>query len=79
MKTEDGFEKNLSEFLELTIRLTEEELEAVDHMIPMTQELFDSIVDKCAWMDTEEFFFRFIDEYPEFLEIHAKQIEEELQ
>lgn len=77
MERVSDFESNLSEFLEMTFRLTEEELRAVDHMIPMTQELFDSIVDKCAGMETDNFFFKFIGEYPEFLEIYAERIEQE--
>ena len=35
-------------FLIETFEFSEEQSAAIDHQIPMTQELFDSILDKCA-------------------------------
>ena len=77
--TNDELKKMMS-FLIETFEFTEEQTAAIDHQIPMTQEMFDSIVDRCAELGscTENLFFRMMDEYPEFVEIQAKRIEEEL-
>ena len=46
----------------------------------MTQELFESIIDKCEKMETEvdSLFFRLLDEYPEFMDVRSSKIEEEV-
>lgn len=37
--------KNLEEFLRVTKACDKEQLDAIDHLIPMTQELFDRCLD----------------------------------
>ena len=78
MKDLGKYKKSEKEFLELTFYLSEKELQAVDHMIPMTQELYESIVEKCSEIGADFFFQEFILEYPEFLTRYAKRIEREV-
>ena len=63
-------------FLVETFEFTEEHIAAIDHQIPMTQELFDSILDKCAEIgkDADNLFFRMLDEYPNFMTVRAERM-----
>ena len=67
MDKSKGIEKFM-ELLKITALLSEEELEAMDHQIPMTKELFDSILDKITGKGLEDTYFDFMDEFAEFLE-----------
>lgn len=78
MKKIDENNKWKEEFFKLTFYLSEEELAAVDHIIPMTQALYEGIINKCDELGVDEFFQKFILEYPEFLEKYAQKIENEL-
>lgn len=71
-------EERLREFFAVTLTMNETEWKAVDGMIPMTQELFDSIVDKCGSDDLDRFFLDFASKYPDFLKAHTEKIEAEL-
>lgn len=55
------------ERVRLEIILSSEEIAAAKGSIPMTQELFDSIVDKTTGMDVDLFFIDFISRYYMFL------------
>ena len=72
--------KRFWSFLVETFEFTEEQNDAIDHQIPMTQELFDSIIDRCNELgsDIEPLFFRMLDEYPEFMDVYADRIIEEV-
>ena len=72
------YRKREKEFLDLTFCLSVEELKAVDHMIPMTEILFESIVEKCGVVGADFFFQEFILEYPEFLKKYGQKIEQEV-
>ncbi len=63
-------------FLIETFEFTGEHIAAIDHQIPMTQELFDSILDKCAEIgkDADNLFFRMLDEYPNFMTVRAERM-----
>ena len=66
MDKSKGIEKFL-EMLKITKLLSEEELEAMDHQIPMTQEVFDSILNKMTGQGLEDSYFDFMNEFSEFL------------
>ncbi|MGN8943777.1 hypothetical protein ACTNEF_01455 [Bariatricus sp. HCP28S3_E4] len=71
--------KGLISFFAVTFTMDERELDAIDGIIPMTQELFDSIVDKCIGSEFDGFFYDFLLQYPDFLIDHANQVEMELE
>ena len=70
--------KKFISFLAVTFTMSDEELQAIDGVIPMTQELFDSITDKCIGPEFESFFDDFILKYPDFLIENAKKLEMDL-
>ena len=72
--------KNFWSFLVETFEFTEEQNAAIDHQIEMTQEIYDSILDKCNEIgsDIEPLFFRMLTEYPEFMSNYADKMEKEL-
>lgn len=76
--TEKQFE-NLWSFIVEAMEFTDEENSVIEHVIPMTQELFDSIMDKCMEIgsDVEPLFFRLMKEYEEFSDVYADKIIEE--
>ena len=55
------------EMLKFTTLLSEEELKAMDHQIPMTQELFDSIINKITGKGFEDSYFDFLEDFSQFL------------
>ena len=71
--------ERLAEFVREAIYLTEEENAAIEHQLPMTQELFEQCVDHCTQIGA---YFRMtclLNEYPEFAEEYARKIEEEVE
>lgn len=48
--------RNLEEFLTITFEFTDEQLAAIDYQIPMTQEIYDSILDRCRVSSGSSFF-----------------------
>ena len=72
--------KGIWSFLVETFEFTDEQNDAIDHQIPMTQELFNSIIDRCNELgsDTDALFFRMLDEYKEFANVYADKIIEEV-
>lgn len=72
--------KGFWSFLVETFEFTEEQNDAIDHRIPMTQELFNSILNKCNEIgaDVDPLFYRMLDEYPEFMSVYTDKIEEEV-
>lgn len=59
--------EKLEEILKVLLILSDEELQAVYHEKTMTQELFDSIVDKCTGLGVDTFFTDFITKHQKFL------------
>ena len=72
--------KNLRAFLVETFMFTEEQTNAIDHQTPMTQELFNLIIERCSEIgtDAEQLLVRMLDEYPEFVAVYADKIFEEM-
>ncbi len=66
MDKSKGIEKFL-EMLKITKLLSEEELQALDHQIPMTQEVFDSILNKMTGQGLGDSYLDFMNEFSKFL------------
>lgn len=51
------------------LSFTKEETAAIEHQIPMTQEIYDRILDKCEERgpDLDSLFYRMLEEHPEFM------------
>lgn len=73
--------KGINNFLVEVFGLTEEQNLAIDRQIPMTQEIYDSILDRCTEIgsDAEELFFRMLSEYPEFMCNYADELLKEVE
>ena len=72
--------KKLCKFFIEIFELTDEQLAAIDYQIPMTQEIYDSILDRCMELGTaaDDLFNRMLLEYPDFLSVYAQKIEDEV-
>ncbi len=72
--------KNFWSFLVETFEFTEEQNDAIDHQIPMTQEIYNSILDRCNEIgsDVEPLFLRMLTEYQDFMSVYADRIIEEI-
>ena len=72
--------KNFWSFLVETFEFTKEQNAAIDHQIPMTQEIYDSILDRCNEIgsDVEPLFLRMLTEYQDFMSVYADRMEKEL-
>ena len=73
--------RNLEEFLTITFEFTDEQLAAIDYQIPMTQEIYDSILDRCMVLGSsvDNLFYRLLVEYPDFMTVYANRIEQEVE
>lgn len=71
---------NMRYFLVETFEFSDEQLAAIDCQIPMTQKLYDSILDRCMEIgsDSDRIFYRLLLEYPDFLSVYADRIEREV-
>ena len=72
--------KGLYNLLIETFEFTDEQLAAIDYQIPMTQEIYDSFLDRCMELGTaaDDLFYRMLLEYPDFLSVYAQKIEDEV-
>ena len=61
--------------------LSQEQTKAIDYQIPMTQEIYNSILDRCYEIgsDLEPLLFRMLSEYPDFSHNYAKHIQKEVE
>lgn len=66
------------DFLREAIFLTEEENSAIEHQIPMTQELFEQCLSSLVRIGSINGFNRLYDEFPEQAKVFDKKIEEDL-
>lgn len=68
--------KGINNFLVEVFGLTEEQNLAIDGQIPMTQEVYDSILDRCTEIgsDADSVFYRMLSEYPDFMCCYADEI-----
>lgn len=58
--------KNLEEFLNVTLTCDEEQLAAIDHQIPMTQELFERCLDSLMKIKAYRQIDCLMQEFPDF-------------
>lgn len=60
---------------------TEGQLNAIRHKIPMTQEIFDSIIERCAVIGTSAdcLLYHLLEEYPNLMLTSAEKIMEEVE
>ena len=63
------------EFMDVTMHLSEEELQAVHGIIPMTQELFNRCAAKCEEIGGVRQLEELIREFPELYRIYKSQLE----
>lgn len=80
MPKEIKFNKGLYDFLIETFEFTDEQLAAIDCQIPMTQEIYNSILNRYAelGLPADDLFDRMLIEYPEFLSNYGQEIEDEV-
>lgn len=73
--------KSFRSFLIETFKFTEEQNDAIDGRILMTQEIYDTILDRCAEIGPEAgpLFYRMLDEYPNMMAVNAARIEKEVE
>lgn len=67
------------DFVMLWFKFTREERKAMKKKIPMTQELFDTIVEKCGYIGSsaDEIFYTMLEQYPEQLRVNSERIANE--
>ena len=72
--------ENLKSFLLETFAFTEEQNNAMDKQIPMTQELFESIIERCNELGSEadKIFYRLLKEYPNLTGVYGSKIVKEM-
>ena len=72
--------KGFWSFIVEAMEFTDEENSAIEHVIPMTQDLYNSIMDKCMEIgsDVEPLFLRMLTEYQDFMSVYADKMEKEL-
>ena len=72
--------KGICNFLIETFEFTDEQLAAIDYQIPMTQEIYNSVLDRCMELGTaaDDLFNRMLLEYPDFMFVYAQKIEDEV-
>ena len=68
-------------FLVETFEFSDEQLAAIDCQIPMTQKLYDSILDRCMEIGSsvDNLFYRLLVEYPDFMTVYANRMEQEVE
>lgn len=81
MKFTEKMYKNFWGFLVETFEFSEEQTLAIDKQVPMTQEMFDSIMKRCEELgpDVDNLFFRMVEDYPEFSDVYVARIEKEIE
>lgn len=70
--------KRLYEFIDEAIFLSEEENAAIEHQIPMTQELFEQLTGHCVDIDAQYRLISLLKEYPHFADEYVRKIEAEI-
>lgn len=71
--------KNVKEFVKMAILLSEDEQQAIDRQIPMTQEIFERCISAMSKYDCANSFNKLCHEYPDLLAAYENRIEKELE
>lgn len=69
--------KNLEEFMKVTMACDEEQLAAIDHLIPMTQELFERCLDTLIQINAVRQIDSLLEEFPEMAKKCGEALDEE--
>ncbi len=79
MKLTNVQEDKLLSFLTETFCFTEKQSAAMYYQVEMTQEIYDSIIDRCFQLgkNADKIFFRMMNEFPTLFEAGAQKILEE--
>ena len=72
-------QKEMTDFLNITFYLKEDELQALDKQIPMTKELFERCCDRLSEIGAEKRFFQLLLDYPDLMVKRADEIEKEIE
>lgn len=80
MKSFKKIENNsmMDEFLKITFLMDDEQQKAIDNQIPMTQNLFNSCIERCMEIGAENHFFQLLEKYPDYVQGYAEEIEKEI-
>lgn len=68
------FPKKWYEMLKVLSLISDDELKAMEHQIPMTQELFNSILQKITGQGITELYEDFLIEFQQFLSIDEEKV-----
>lgn len=74
----EKYPEEVEEFFKVTFAMTDEQTAAFEHVIPMTQEMFESCFDTLMSVDAIRTCMKFMDEYPEFTDAMTQNIMDEL-
>ncbi|WP_373102826.1 hypothetical protein [Blautia obeum] len=74
----EKYPEEVDEFFKVTSALSNEQAAAIDHVIPMTQELFESCLDKLMSVDAVRSSMKLMEEYPDFTDTMTQNIMDEL-
>lgn len=67
MKVDKESNEQYLELLDVTMAYDEEQLAAVEHQIPMTQEIYEKCLNICIRLGAQHELWRLMREYPDFL------------
>ena len=72
--------ENVKSILLETFAFNEEQLAAIDGLIPMTQEVFESILERCNELGSaaDKIFYRLLRDYPDLTDVYGQKLEKEL-
>lgn len=74
----EQYPEEVEEFFKVTFAMTDEQTAAFEHVIPMTQEMFESCFDTLMSVDAIRTCMKFMDEYPDLMEAMTQNIMDEL-
>ncbi len=66
--------QKLEEFLRVTVQMSQKQLKAIDGLIPMTQDVFNSCVEKCVKAGARTQYERLISEYPQLFDAYIDEM-----
>ena len=74
----EKYPEEVNEFFKVLFALSDEQTAAMDKVIPMTQELFESCFEKLMSADAIRSCMKLLEEYPEFTDTMTENIMNEL-
>lgn len=74
----EKYPEEVDEFFKVTFALSDEETAALEHVVPMTQELFESCYEKLMSVDAVRTCIKLMEEYPSFTDAMVENIMEDL-